>query len=183
MIRSIFSNSLLFCLLFTIPYLSNAATDPLKGKDLFTEKPNYTTSWLGYIGSNIKERISNIPMFIIEDTDTYVKVICIPSKILNWNSKFKGKSSAEKVSITKTLVRGIQDRSIAAKQFSVFAFVKEVINTKKNVKSNTGNDLIFPARIFVYVSSGTKWIKISEQVVANIAEYGNLQYHTATASL
>ncbi|WP_344769344.1 hypothetical protein [Pedobacter ginsengiterrae] len=183
MIRPLLSYILLYCVLLAMPILSKAATDPLRGRDLFTEKPNRLVSWLGYIKSNLKEGISNVPMFIIEDTDTYAKIICVPSKPIDWNSKFKGKSSAQKASITKTLAQGIHDRSIGANQFSIFAFVKQVTNTKSNVKSSRSNDITFPSRIFVYVSSGRKWIKITEKVVTNISDYGNLQYQTATATL
>lgn len=177
------SNILLFCLLCAIPFLSKAGTDPLKGRDLFTEKPNQIISWLGYIKSDLKDGISNVPMFIIEDTDTYAKVICVPNKPLDWNSKFKGKSSAQKVSITKTLVQGVQDRSIDAKQFNIFAFVQQAINTKNRVRRNKMPDITFPSKIFVYMSSGKRWIKITEKIVANIADYGNLQYKTAKAAL
>lgn len=180
--RTSFVNILLFCALGNLPFLSKADTDPLKGRDLFTEKPNQVISWLGYIKST-SGTISNVPMFIIEEADIYAKVICVPSKPLDWNSKFKGKSSAQKVSITKTLARGIQDRSISANQFSIFAFVKQAIHAKKGANRPKGNDMEFQLRIFIYESAGHKWIKISEQVVANISDYGNLQYQTATSSL
>ena len=165
------------------PNLCNAPDDPLKGKDLFALKPTQMVSWLGYIKSDRSQSINNIPMFILESVDTYAKVICVPTSPLHWNAKFKGKSSAEKVSINKTLVQAVQDRSLNAKQFNVFAFVQQVVEGEGRLKNNQVSDLKFPSRVFVYSSSGDNWIKISEKLVLNAADYGKFQYQIAKSTL
>ncbi|WP_316829642.1 hypothetical protein [Pedobacter aquatilis] len=146
---------------------------PLK-KDLFDNPGNIKASWLGYLQSaKANKSINNVPMFVYKDEQsTYAKIICVPTKPVLWNTKFKGKNIPEKISISKTLTQGIINHSFGEKNFIIYAFVQQ----SDNVNS-------FPATIYIYRNTGKKWNPVSQKKVNNAASYQQLQYDVADIAL
>lgn len=153
-------------------------------QDLFENSAYIKTSWLGYLQSaKTKRYLSNIPMFIYQNTQlAYAKIICIPAQPDNWNFKFKGKSTSQKNSITKTLTQGIIGHAFDKKQFAVYAFFQQQ-NDKDGQFNKTNNVNTFPVTIHVYKNIGTKWNPVVQRRVANQLAYQQLQYDIAVSSL
>jgi len=153
-------------------------------QDLFKNPVYIKASWLGYLQSaKTNKYISNVPMFIYKNTQSaYAKIICIPAQLDNWNAKFKGKSIAEKTSITKTLTRGIIGHAFDKKQFAIYAFFQQQ-NDKESQLDKSNNITAFPVTIHVFKNDGTKWSSIAQKIVANRLAYQQLQYDVAISSL
>jgi len=153
-------------------------------QDLFENPVYIKTSWLGYLQSAKTRRyVSNVPMFIYQNTQlAYAKIICIPARPGNWNTKFKGKSIAQKNSITKTLTQGIIGHAFNKKQFAIYAFFQQQ-NVKGRQFDKTNNVNTFPVTIHVYKNIGTKWNPVLQRRVANQLAYQQLQYDIAVSSL
>jgi len=152
-------------------------------QDLFENSAYIKTSWLGYLQSAKTNRyLSNIPMFIYQNNQlAYAKIICIPARPDNWNSKFKGKSISQKNSITKTLTQGIIGHAFDKKQFAIYAFFRQ-----RNVEDrqfDKTNNVTFPVTIHVYKNIGIKWNPVFQRRVANRLAYQQLQYDVAVSSL
>lgn len=159
--------------------------DLLNGKDLFSEASEIKATWLGYIKANkSKTTIRNVPMFIINKANkTYAKIICVPLKPLEWDAKFVGKTSQQKISIAKTLVDGIHSHSLGANVFKIFALVQEIDEKSGNRKSSKNLIPRFPSRVVVYTNAGKSWNHLTEKTINNAADYQNLQYEISKTPL
>lgn len=168
-------------ILFGYFSITPSTVDPLKGKDLFGNPSEIREGWLGYLQSkNNVQKFSNVPMFIIDKADgTYAKIIGVPKSPKVWASKFIGKTTAQKVIISKTLIQGIHSHSMGGSIFKVFAFVQYF--DKMGLKSSQGRSaqMKFPSKITVYQNEGTKWNRILERIIINNIDYQKLQYEIA----
>jgi len=162
-----------FMLIFPAPEKTNP-----RGKDLFNNRKFITASWLGYLQSREEKRvISNIPMVLYNAPEEGItKIICIPKFPKEWNAKFKGKTKAEKVAITKTLAIGILNHALGEETFNIYALL-QASNTKKK---NTGE---FPSIVKIYVNAGNAWNEIGEKKIRNGAEWKKLQCDLAFTSI
>ncbi|WP_316795008.1 hypothetical protein [Pedobacter agri] len=161
--------------------LTRDRVDPMKGKDLFDKPNEIKAGWLGYLQSkNSVKKFSNIPMFILNKFDgTYAKIICIPTKPEKWNSKFIGKTTAEKVAISRTLIQGIHAHSFGENIFKVFALVQNLEQTKPTSLNKKSVQIKFPCKITVYLNSRFQWNPVLQRVVIDDNAYQNLQYELA----
>lgn len=161
--------------------ITHSTVDPLKGKDLFGNPGEIKEGWLGYLQSkNNVKKFSNVPMFIIEKADgTYAKIIGVPKSPKVWDSKFIGKTTAQKVGISKILIQGIHSHSMGESIFKVFAFVQ--YSDKMGPKSSQGRSAQtkFPSKVIVYKNEGTRWNRILERLLINNMDYQKLQYELA----
>ncbi|MDN3586028.1 hypothetical protein QWY86_05075 [Pedobacter aquatilis] len=157
------------------------SVDPLKGKDLFGSPKEIKEGWLGYLKSKTNVlKFSNVPMFIIDKPDgTHAKILGIPKNPNLWASKFIGKTTVEKVAISKTLIQGIHTHSMGEAVFKVFAIVQR--SDKSNLANPKGKSIQakFPYKVSVYQNEGLKWNPILERVINNIEAYQKLQYEIA----
>jgi len=153
-------------------------------QDLFKNPVHIKASWLGYLQSaKTNKYISNVPMFIYRNTQSaYAKIICIPAQLNNWNAKFKGKTIAQKASITKTLGQGIIGHAFDKNQFSIYAFFQQQ-NDKESQFDKNNNIIKYPVTIHVYKNDGTKWSLIAQRKVANSLAYQQYQYDIAVSAL
>jgi len=152
-------------------------------QDLFQNPVDIKAAWLGYLQSNKTSKyISNVPMFIYRNTQlAYAKIICIPAQLNDWNAKFRGKSIAQKTSITKTLTRGIIGHSFDKKQFAIYAFFPQ--QNDKGIQFDKNNNITtYPVTIQVYKNEGTKWSFIAQRKVANSLDYQQYQYDVAVSA-
>jgi len=151
-------------------------------QDLFQNPIHIKASWLGYLQSaKTNKHMSNVPMFIYRNTQSaYAKIICIPAQPDIWDAKFKGKSIAQKTSITKTLTRGIIGHAFDKKQFAIYAFYQQ---NDKGIQFDKNNNITtYPVTVQVYKNDGTKWNFIARRKVANSLAYQQYQYDVAVSS-
>lgn len=122
-------------------------------------------------------------MFIYRNTQlAYAKIICVPAQPDNWNAKFKGKTIAQKNSITKTLRQGIIGHAFDEKQFAIYAFFQRQ-NDKKSQFDKSNNITSFPVTVHVFKNDGTKWSPVAQKTISNRLAYQQFQYDVAASSL
>lgn len=185
-------NNLLLCFSLVCLSFPNYKTENKAGKqptlikeDFFEKSENIKISWLGNLQSiKTNKSISNIPMFIYRDAQlAYAKIICIPIQPKEWNSKFKGKTLAQKTSITRTLAKGILNHAFGEKKFTIYAFLQKGNDKKGITVVNKNNVTVFPATIYIYKNAGTNWNLVTQKAVANSSAYQQLQYDIALTSV